>query len=98
MARRVIFSATASKDIVDIADWIGADSPIAATKVASEVIAKAESLNEMAERGRRLKDVDGVETRQILAFNYRIIYQIYRTEVVIMTIVHTSRDFEIEKP
>jgi plasmid stabilization system protein ParE len=97
MARRVIFSATASENIVDIAEWIGAESPVAASKVAEEVISKAESLDEMAERGRRLKDVDGIETRQILAFNYRIIYQIYQSEVVIMTIVHTSQDFGMEK-
>lgn len=94
MARRVIFSSVASRDIDQIANWIAKESPAGAALVVKKIISVAESLSDLSTRGRRLEDVDGVETRQLLAYDYRVIYQLRAEEVIIATIAHSARELK----
>jgi plasmid stabilization system protein ParE len=53
MDREVIWSLSASDDLVAIAEYISRDSEIYAAVVVRELVAAARSLNVLAERGRQ---------------------------------------------
>lgn len=57
MARRLIWSARAQRDLSDILDHIAAEAPINARRVARRIIGRVESLSGQPGQGRRLPEV-----------------------------------------
>jgi toxin ParE1/3/4 len=52
----------------------------------------ARSLCELAERGRRVPELEPTELRELLLGNYRLIYRIEQAAVSIVAFVHGARD------
>lgn len=86
---RVIWSDPALDDLARIRDYIGNENPAAASRVAIQLVAAADSLEHLPERGR-----PGLEpgTRELVSlWPYIMVYQIDPEIVHILSIRHGAR-------
>jgi toxin ParE1/3/4 len=53
----------------------------------------ADSLETLAERGRRVPELDDPSIREIFVYRYRLLYRVLDDQVVIEAFLHGARDF-----
>jgi plasmid stabilization system protein ParE len=63
-----------------------------ANRFAERIIEAAESLQSLPQRGRRVPEANSESIRELLFGNYRIIYRVEPTRVLVMTVIHAARD------
>jgi len=85
-------------DLGNIRDYIAKDSEYYAREFASKIIEAVESLPEFPKRGRIVPETESENIRELLFYNYRIIYRIESRRILVLTIIHGSRDMTREKP
>jgi toxin ParE1/3/4 len=76
VARRVAWTETAWRDLERIGDYIAEDSPGYAAAFLRRVRDRARLLDELAERGRVVPELDEPEVRELFVGSYRLIYEI----------------------
>lgn len=89
----VAYAAAALRDLRRIRDYIGKESPAAASRIAIQLVAACDSLEHLPERGR-----PGLRTgtREItLIWPYVIVYRITPGSLEILRIWHGARDRKI---
>jgi plasmid stabilization system protein ParE len=75
-------------------EYIALASPAAAHRLAMAVVAAADSLSELSERGRSVPELDDPLYRELFVSAYRLIYRVEDEQVVsIIAVVHGARDF-----
>lgn len=94
MARRIIWTQSAVRDLEEIAGFIERDSRFYAASVIRKTRLAAQSLKTSPERGRVVPEIDDPHIREIFVWNYRLIYKVLPESVSILTIVHGARDLE----
>ncbi len=94
MARKVIWSFEATADLESIADYIARDSSFYAASFVIEVREASRSLNEFSERGRIVPELSNPNIRELFVKEYRLIYSIEESRVVILGIIHGKRDLK----
>lgn len=92
MARRVAWTETAWRDLEHVADYIAEDSPGYAAALVRRIRDQARSLEELAERGRIVPELDESTVRELVVGSYRLIYEIGETEVHVLGLIHGARD------
>lgn len=94
MARKVMWSYEATKDLDALAEYIARDSSFYAAAFTHEVLDVSRSLNEFSERGRIAPELGDPKIRELLIRDYRLIYSIEQSSVVILALVHGARDLK----
>ena len=94
MAQKVIWSHEALTDLELITDYIGKDSAYYASAFVEEVLDLAYSLSRFARRGSTVPEINKKNIREVFVNRYRLIYLIESRRVVILALVHGSRDFK----
>jgi len=92
--RRVIWTEYARDGLDEVLSYIAQDSPVAARKVAEDLIEATSTLSTLTERGRVVPELEDPTVRELLVHSYRVIYQVRREDVRILALVHQARDFE----
>jgi toxin ParE1/3/4 len=92
VARQVAWAETAWRDLERIADYIAEDSPGYAAAFVRRVRDRARSLEEMAERGRVVPELEEASVRELIVGSYRLMYEIEGADVYILGLVHGARD------
>ena len=92
MARRVAWTETAWRDLEHVADYIAEDSPGYAAALVRRIRDQARSLEELAERGRVVPELDRPAVRELVVGSYRLIYEISEGEVYVLGLIHGARD------
>ncbi|MGE5282142.1 MAG: type II toxin-antitoxin system RelE/ParE family toxin [Chloroflexota bacterium] len=92
MARRVAWTETAWRDLERIADYIAEDSPGYAAALVRRVRDGARSLEEMAERGRVVPELEEPAIRELVIGSYRLVYEIEDADIYILGLIHGARD------
>jgi|SRR5215213_2930693 len=92
MAWKIRWSPPAVEDLEQIADYIALDSSYYAAAFVREIRDAARSLQHLARRGRVVPELSKTTLRELLVGNYRLIYQLKASDVVILAIVHGARD------
>ncbi len=98
MAYQVHFSPKSVNDIENIIEYYFTLSHKVAEQVYSSIIQRAESLDELAERGRFVPELldEGIRKyRELIEGNFRIIYRITTTEVIIIRVVDSRQLLEM---
>lgn len=95
--KTVLWTERASQSLDFFCGYIEKDSPVAARRVKKEIILTAKQLAVNPE----MYQLDEVfaEKRNIRRFfrwSYKVVYQVYETEVVILDVFHTSASSEEE--
>jgi plasmid stabilization system protein ParE len=92
LARRLIWSPRARRNLRDILDYIARDSPGNAGHVARRSFARVASLPEQPGQGRRVPEYeDPDDLREVFVHRWRVIYRSTEDGVEIVAIVHTAR-------
>ncbi|MEO8028380.1 MAG: type II toxin-antitoxin system RelE/ParE family toxin [Bryobacteraceae bacterium] len=95
MITRVRWTESAERDLTAIVDYIEADRPAAAIRVASDLFALVSSLSSNPRRGAVVPELrsQGVSLyRQVQSRPYRVIYSIRNGVVVIEAILDSRRN------
>ena len=87
------WSYRARTDIRDLKAYIAKDSPYYARRFTEQVIASVEKLRKFPKIGRSVPEAEGRDdVRELIYQGYRIIYRAQVKRIVIVTIMHGSRD------
>jgi toxin ParE1/3/4 len=92
VARQVAWTETAWRDLERAADYIAEDSPGYAAALVRRARDQARSLEEMAERGRVVPELDQLTVRELIIGSYRLIYEIRDANVYVLGLIHGARD------
>ncbi|HPB82534.1 MAG TPA: type II toxin-antitoxin system RelE/ParE family toxin [Spirochaetota bacterium] len=92
----VKWSESSKKDLKNIYDYIAEDSVHYAKKEVSSIVKKAKSLSSFPARGRMVPEIMDEHIREIIIFQYRVIYSISpdNKNVEILAVLHGKRDFD----
>lgn len=94
MDREVVWSFEAAADLKAIADYITKDSAFYATAFVQEIRDASRSLKDFSERGRIVPELSNPNIRELIVKDYRLVYGIEETRVVILGIIHGRRDLK----
>lgn len=94
MARKIVWSHGADTDLDSIAGYIARDSRFYAAAFVREIKQASLTLKTFCERGRVVPELDQPNTREILIRDYRLIYKIEGSRVVIVALIHGARDLK----
>ncbi len=93
----IIWTFTAKKDLKQIYSYIAQDSMEYATLLIETIYDKVKTLLNYNRLGRIVPEMDLDEFREIIYRNYRIIYNLSENAIKIITILHTSQQFKMER-
>jgi plasmid stabilization system protein ParE len=90
----VVITASALKDMEDLYNYIAYElySPDSAKKLYFKIANAIQSLELFAERYRVFSNEDGYFTRRMLVDNYSVFYIIKGSNVIITSVLYSSRD------
>ena len=92
MAYEIEWAESAVVTLLDAVEYIARASPSYAAALAVRAERAAASLSELPERGRLVEEFDDPAVREIAVDRYRLIYRVQRSRVMILALVHKSRD------
>lgn len=88
---KIIWSEQSLEDLKNIYDYIAADSKHYARSFTERIVEFIEHLASFPKLGRRVPESDDENIREIIFKNYRIIYQINKGYLELITVIHGSR-------
>jgi toxin ParE1/3/4 len=91
MAHRIGWSRRAVQDVESIASYIAQDSPAYASAVVRSIVNQTKMLARFPRSGRKVPEFDDEDIREVLAYSYRIIYQLRQDEITIAAVIHGKR-------
>lgn len=91
--REVVWTRSALDCLAEIIDYLAEDSPSAAARVLDAVDATAQSLSDLAERGRVVPETHDTSIREVFVFRYRVLYQVSSDQVRVLAVIHGAMDF-----
>lgn len=94
MVREIIWSYEAAADLKALAEYIGKDSAFYSAAFVQEIVDVSRSLGRFAERGRIVPELSSPEVRELLVREYRLIYSIEKSRLVILGLIHGKRDLK----
>lgn len=92
MASRLIWTEPAWHDLESHANYIARDSSVYASAFVRRVRNAARSLSRLPKQGRLVPELEDPHVREILLGNYRLIYEVRRDAVYVLSVVHGARD------
>jgi len=78
-----------------IASYIATDSPAYASTVVRRIVGLTKTLSEFHRSGRKVPEFDEDSIRELIAYSYRIVYQVDEAEVIIAAVIHGKRDWAV---
>jgi len=85
-------------DLENIRNYIKRDSEHYAIRFAGRIIEAVEGLEKFPEMGRSVPEAEEENIRELLFYNYRIMYRVETERISILTIIHGARDLSQKKP
>ena len=95
--KKVLWTEVAEADLVRIIEYIAEDNLSNARNVFEKIQEKAQSLNQLPERGRlvpELKEHGVVLYRELIVPPWRIIYRISEKNVYVFSVIDSRQDVE----
>ena len=89
---QVRWSLTAGNDLQDIEDFIARDSVLHAVAFVDRIVESAETLLKNPRIGRVVPEFSREDLREVIFRNYRIVYLLQDERVIVLRVVHGSRD------
>lgn len=89
---RIDWSDLALDDLQDIRQYIHKDSPYYANQLVELVFQTVDRLEDFPKSGRRIPECDMENWREIIVGDYRVMYLLQAERVLIVAVMHCSRD------
>lgn len=93
MAHRVAWTESAWQELEAAAEYIARDSPHFASALIHEAQLAAQSLKKLPQRGRIVPELKDSAVREIFVKQYRLIYEVGSSRVVVLSFLHGARQF-----
>jgi toxin ParE1/3/4 len=90
---RVVWTRPALADVLQIKEYLAADSPRYAQRVAERLFAAVERLSEYPLSGRMVPELNEQTVREVVDAPYRIVYRVRADVLAIVAVVHSARRF-----
>jgi addiction module RelE/StbE family toxin len=91
---RLLWAPAARRDLREIREYIARDSTRYADATVDRIIAAVERLAELPRVGRTVPEFGNRdEIRELIVFNYRVVYRVGPSAVSIAAVIHGARDF-----
>ena len=91
MAKGVLWSERAKEDLQEIVEYISQDSRRYAARVLRKILASTRNLARFPHLGRVVPELRDTSVRELIVYNYRIIYRIHQVHVMVGAVVHGAR-------
>ena len=91
--REVTWTRAALDCLDEILATIAEDAPITAGRVLGVFDATAESLSDLANRGRVVPEMNESTIREVFVYRYRLIYQVNAAEVRVLAVIPGEMDY-----
>ncbi len=89
---RVVWSSQAVEELHGITAFIQQSTPASARRIAQQIRAATRRLARFPRIGRFVPELEGLDYRELIVQDYRVIYRSGEQQVFIATVVHSSRD------
>lgn len=89
---RVEWSDSARDDLDDLVRYISRDSVFYARRFGEKVVLATRRLRDFPESGRMIPETDDQALREIIVQGYRVMYHLEADRVLILAVMHGSRD------
>lgn len=89
----VFWSGNALSELTGINDYIAKDSRFYARRMVERIINRSEQIAAFPDSGRKVPEHDNPDIREVIEGNYRIIYHVGGTRIVVLAVVHCARVF-----
>lgn len=89
---RVEWSDSARDDLDDLVRYISRDSVFYARRFGEKVVLATRRLRDFPESGRMTPETDDLALREIIVQGYRVMYHLEADRVLILAVMHGSRD------
>lgn len=90
------WSSESLSDLNEIADYLKLESPTLAEMIVRKLLERGEKVIEFPMAGRVVPEHNKENIRELIEYPYRIIYEIYDTNIAILRIIHGARHFNPE--
>ncbi len=94
MDYRITWSAEAIEDLESITEYIAKDSEFYAKAVATKLLAIPKSIVQQPLIGRIVPELSDKNIRERFVYSYRVVYQIKKTSIIVLAIIHGNRLIE----
>jgi toxin ParE1/3/4 len=88
---RIRYTASARADLKAIEAHIARDSAAYAKRLVQNICTAAKQLTSFPGLGSVVEDWGRDDLRELVVGNYRIIYRLYRRQIMIRTVIHAAR-------
>jgi len=92
MARRIVWTNDAVKDIEESWEYISRDSSVYAIQFVQHIRRAVRGLIQFPYKARPLHESGRDDLRELIAGNYRVIFRVSEKRLTILRILHSSRD------
>jgi toxin ParE1/3/4 len=89
---KLVWSNTARNDLNQLNAYISQDSPVYARQFIQRMLTRVEGLQGFPNLGRHVPEANREDIREIVFQGYRIIYQTAAEHMLVLTVLHGSRD------
>ncbi len=89
---QVDWSDLALDDLDDIVRYIAKDSPYYAREFADRIFATSDRLKDFPYSGRYVPEAENETIREVIMQSYRIIYRAETDRILVLAVIHGSRD------
>ena len=77
--------------LAEIEDFVARDNAAAAARLVARIVARGEALAAFPRRGRKLSEHPGLDLRELVEGNYRIVYRVQDAVVEVLTVFEGHR-------
>ena len=95
---KLVWTEPAVIDLESIRDYISKDSEHYASLFVEKVITAVEKVAVFPHLGREVPEYKNNDIREVIYYNYRLIYKIMNNKILILAIVHGARDLSTSHP
>ena len=94
MKTTILWSERARLDLLEIGDFIARDKPQAAATWVEKILHAVQRTALFPASGRIVPEIDRSDIREVILENYRIVYQLGETTIIILTVSESHRSLD----
>ena len=91
MRATILWTRRARRDLLEIGDFIARDKPGAAAMWVGKILNAVERTALFPTSGRIVPEIDRNDIREVVLGSYRIVYQIWKGQIIILTVFEGHR-------
>lgn len=88
---KITWTREALNKLIEIEDFIAQDNPRRAEEFVDSLIERGELIKNNVRIGRIVPEISNTSIRELLIKNYRLVYQVQKSEIIILTVFEGHR-------